>query len=237
MENIQPGAMPWLHRYVGNPMLIGLPQPASSGPASATPTAACARCAATCCRASTCAPTGMEFASEMVIRAAREHLDIRELPIEYHPRGGKSKLSPFRDGWRHLRLMLVYSPTFLFLVPGVVMFAVGSIITLLVFLEVPVFGRNLLVHTLIVGSLLIVVGAQAIGLGLCARAYGVYFIGEQDRSSSACGPAPTRARAGAWRCSCSRRGWRSSAIVVGKLGRERLRHARGRNGSRSWPSP
>jgi hypothetical protein len=61
------------------------------------------------------------------------------------------------------------------------MFVVGSIIALLVFLEVPVFGRNLLVHSLIFGCLLILIGVQAIGLGLCARAFGVYFIGEQDQ--------------------------------------------------------
>ena len=60
----------------------------------------------------------MEFASEMVIRAARRGVDITEIPIQLHPRGGESKLSPFRDGWRHLKLMLVYNPTFLFLVPG-----------------------------------------------------------------------------------------------------------------------
>jgi hypothetical protein len=123
----------------------------------------------------------MEFASEMVIRATRERLDMREIPIALHPRVGTSKLSPFRDGWRHLRLILVYNPTFLFLVPGAVMFAIGSLITLLVFLEVPLFGRNLLVHSLIFGCLLILIGVQAIGLGLCARAFGVYFISEQDR--------------------------------------------------------
>jgi len=60
------------------------------------------------------------------------------------------------------------------------MLAVGSIVALLVLLEVPVFGRNLLVHSLIFGCLLILIGVQAIGLGLCARAFGVYFIGEQD---------------------------------------------------------
>ena len=60
----------------------------------------------------------MEFASEMVIRAAKEKLDIREFPIEYHPRGGESKLSSFRDGWRHLRFLLVHSPTHLFMLPG-----------------------------------------------------------------------------------------------------------------------
>ena len=79
-------------------------------------------------------------------------LDIRELPIELHPRGGESKLSPFRDGWRHLRLMLVYSPTFLFIVPGVVML-LGSIITCSSSATCRL--RPLLfVHTLIAGCLL-----------------------------------------------------------------------------------
>ena len=123
---------------------------------------------------------GMEFASEMVIRATRERLDVREIPIELHPRVGSSKLSPFRDGWRHLRVILVYNPTFLFLLPGAVMFVAGSLITLLVFVHVPVFGRNLYTHSLIVGCLLILLGVQAIGLGLSARAFGVYFISEQD---------------------------------------------------------
>jgi glycosyltransferase involved in cell wall biosynthesis len=123
---------------------------------------------------------GMEFASEMVIRATRERLDVREIPIELHPRVGSSKLSPFRDGWRHLRVILVYNPTFLFLLPGAVMFFAGSLITLLVFAHVPLFGRNLYTHSLIVGCLLILLGVQAIGLGLSARAFGVYFISEQD---------------------------------------------------------
>ena len=123
---------------------------------------------------------GMEFASEMVIRATRERLDVREIPIELHPRVGSSKLSPFRDGWRHLRVILVYNPTFLFLLPGAVMFLAGSLITLLVFVHVPVFGRNLYTLSLIVGCLLILLGVQAIGLGLTARAFGVYFISEQD---------------------------------------------------------
>src|SRR4029077_12415019 len=82
---------------------------------------------------------GMEFASEMVIRAAHEHLDVREVPIELHPRVGDSKLSPFRDGWRHLRLILVYNPTFLFLLPGLVMLFAGSFLPLLVFFFFPCF--------------------------------------------------------------------------------------------------
>ena len=69
----------------------------------------------------------MEFASEMVIRASKEKLDIREFPIEYHPRGGESKLSSFRDGWRHLRFLLVHSPTHLFVIPGAVMLLLGAL--------------------------------------------------------------------------------------------------------------
>jgi hypothetical protein len=122
----------------------------------------------------------MEFAYEMVIRAARERLDMREVPVELHPRSGESKLSPFRDGWRHLRLILVYNPTFLFLVPGCVMLVAGLVLTVLVLSPVPTFGRQLYVHSLIVGSLLVLLGVQAIGCGICARAYSVYFIGEQD---------------------------------------------------------
>ena len=125
---------------------------------------------------------GMEFASEMVIRATREHLDVREIPIELHPRVGDSNLSPFRDGWRHLRLILVYNPTFLFLLPGAVMLAVGTLISLVVFSGLPLIGRGFYIHSLILGCLLIILGVQAIGFGLCARAYGVYFISESDET-------------------------------------------------------
>ena len=178
MQNIKPGAMPLLSR-LGNPLLSGFLNVLHRTNIHD------AHCGMRALRRDVVPilnlrTVGMELASEMVIRATREHLDVREVPIALHPRVGTSKLSPFRDGWRHLRLILVYNPTFLFLVPGAVMFLAGSIITLLVFLQVPVFGRNLLVHSLIFGSLLILIGVQAIGLGLSARAFGVYFISEQD---------------------------------------------------------
>jgi len=179
MQNIKPGAMPLLSR-LGNPLLSGFLNVLHRTSVHD------AHCGMRALRRDVVPilnlrTVGMEFASEMVIRATREHLDVREVPIALHPRVGTSKLSPFRDGWRHLRVILVYNPTFLFLVPGAVMFLAGSAITLLVFLEVPVFGRNLLVHSLIFGCLLILIGVQAIGLGLSARAFGVYFISEQDR--------------------------------------------------------
>jgi glycosyltransferase involved in cell wall biosynthesis len=179
MHDIKPGAMPFLSR-IGNPLLSGFLNVLHRTNVRDV------HCGMRALRREVLPvlnlrTVGMEFASEMVIRATREHLDVQEVPIALHPRVGESKLSPFRDGWRHLRVILVYNPTFLFLIPGAVMFALGSIITLLVFADVPLFGRNLYTHSLIVGCLLILLGVQAIGLGLSARAFGVYFISEQDQ--------------------------------------------------------
>jgi glycosyltransferase involved in cell wall biosynthesis len=178
MQNIKPGAMPFLSR-LGNPLLSGFLNVLHRTNVHDV------HCGMRAVRRDALPvlnlrTVGMEFASEMVIRAARERLDVREIPIALHPRQGTSKLSPFRDGWRHLRVILVYNPTFVFLLPGAVMFVVGSLITFLVFVQVPVFGRSLFIHSLIFGCLLILIGVQAIGLGLSARMFGVYFISEQD---------------------------------------------------------
>jgi glycosyltransferase involved in cell wall biosynthesis len=179
MDGIQPGAMPWLNRYIGNPVLSGFLNVLFKTKVRDV------HCGMRAFRRDVLPrldlhSTGMEFASEMVIRASKEQLDIREFPIELHQRGGRSKLSPFRDGWRHLRLILVYSPNFLFLVPGVVMTAFGGLITVTVFAHLTVFGRPWFIHALIAGSLLVIVGMQVIGLGLCGRAFGVHFMGERD---------------------------------------------------------
>jgi glycosyltransferase involved in cell wall biosynthesis len=179
MENIQPGAMPWLHRYVGNPILTGLLNLFfRTGVGDA-------HCGMRALRRDVLArldlrTTGMEFASEMVIRASKERLRIAEFPIEYHPRGGHSKLSSFRDGWRHLRFLLVHSPTHLFIVPGLTMAGVGLLLMSFVAAGLDFFGRAWGLHTLIGGALLMVVGTQVLALGLCAHAYGTYFMGERD---------------------------------------------------------
>jgi hypothetical protein len=124
--------------------------------------------------------TGMEFASEMVIRAAKEHLAIAEVEIEYHPRGGESKLSSFRDGWRHLRFLLVHSPTYLFIVPGALLALAGTFVSITVLAHLNVIGRSWSIHALIGGALFTIIGTQVLGLGLCAHAYGTYFMGEKD---------------------------------------------------------
>ncbi|HXD55758.1 MAG TPA: glycosyltransferase family 2 protein [Solirubrobacteraceae bacterium] len=179
MDNIQPGAMPWLHRYIGNPILTGLLNLFFRTGISD------AHCGMRALRRDVLGKldlrtTGMEFASEMVIRASKEKLRIAEFPIEYHPRGGESKLSSFRDGWRHLRFLLVHSPNHLFIVPGAVMAGLGTLIILLVETGVDLFGRSWGVHAIIGGALLMIVGTQVLALGLCAHAYGTYFMGEKD---------------------------------------------------------
>jgi glycosyltransferase involved in cell wall biosynthesis len=179
MDNIQPGAMHWLHRYVGNPILTGMLNLFFRTGVND------AHCGMRAVRRDVLPEldlrtTGMEFASEMVIRAAKENLDIRQLPIEYHPRGGASKLSRFRDGWRHLRFLLVHSPTHLFVIPGAVMAAAGALIALTVLTQLNIFGRSWDLHAMIGGALLMVVGTQILALGLCAHAYGMYFMGERD---------------------------------------------------------
>jgi glycosyltransferase involved in cell wall biosynthesis len=179
MDNIQPGAMPWLHQYVGNPILTGLLNLFFRTGISD------AHCGMRALRRDVLPrldlrTTGMEFASEMVIRASKEKLRIAEFPIEYHPRGGESKLSSFRDGWRHLRFLLVHSPTHLFIVPGALLAGLGTLIVVLVGAGLEVAGRDWGMHALIGGSLLMIVGTQVLALGLCAHAYGTYFMGEKD---------------------------------------------------------
>jgi glycosyltransferase involved in cell wall biosynthesis len=179
MDNIKPGAMPWLHRYIGNPALTGILNLFfRTGVADA-------HCGMRALRRDVLPlldlrTTGMEFASEMVIRAAKQNLRISEVPIEYHPRGGESKLASFRDGWRHLRFLLVHSPKHLFIIPGSVLAALGSVIVLFVGAGLDFFGRAWGIHTLIGGVLLMIVGTQMLALGLCALTYGTYFMGERD---------------------------------------------------------
>lgn len=179
MSNIHPGAMPWHHQYIGNPVLTGILNLFFRTGVSD------AHCGMRAVRRDVLPrldlrTTGMEFASEMVIRAAKEKLDIREFSIEYHPRGGESKLSSFRDGWRHLRFLLVHSPTHLFVIPGLVMAVLGVLIALTSVTGVELFGRQWQLHTMVAGALGMIVGTQVLALGLCAHAYGTYFMGEKD---------------------------------------------------------
>jgi len=168
---ILPGAMPWLHRYVGNPVLSGILSlffgrrisDAHCGLRAMT------REAADRMRLRS---SGMEFASEMVALALRHGLAVSEIPITYYPRGGQSKLRSFRDGWRHLRFMLLLSPTPLFLLPGLVAFAAG-LLGLFALLPGPVRVGALLFdyHFMFIASAAAILGQQLVVLGLAAKTY------------------------------------------------------------------
>ena len=168
---ILPGAMPWLHRYVGNPILTGILSVFFGRRISD------AHCGL---RAMTRAAgeemrlrsSGMEFASEMVALALRHDLRVAELPITYYPRGGESKLRSFRDGWRHLRFMLLLSPTPLYLVPGLAALVVGLAgLVALVPGPLRIGGLSLDYHFMFVASALAILGVQLVVLGLAAKSY------------------------------------------------------------------
>ena len=115
---------------------------------------------------------GMEFASEMLVRAVGEGLTIAEVPISYSKRVTPTKLSRFRDAWRHLRFMLLFAPTYLFLIPGAVFLFAGSILMISLSLgPVSFFGRYLDFHSMILGSMLSLLGYQIIMLGIYAKAF------------------------------------------------------------------
>jgi hypothetical protein len=115
---------------------------------------------------------GMEFASEIVVSAVRNNLKIKEIPVQYHPRKGVSKLNPLKDAWRHVRFMLLHSPDYVFLIPGVLIFAIGFTGLVLLF-EGPVrlFGHTYEFHAMIFSSMLVLLGFQIINFGFCAKTY------------------------------------------------------------------
>jgi hypothetical protein len=179
MADIQPGAMPWLHRYLGNPLLTGILNLFFRTGVSD------AHCGMRAFRRELLPrldlrTTGMEFASEWVIRASKLGLDIREIPISYRPRRGESKLSSFSDGWRHLRFLLLHSPTWLFVLPGALLAAAGVLGTLVVLAGIDLFGREWQFHALIASVAALIVGAQILQIGVFARAFALYYLGEHD---------------------------------------------------------
>ncbi len=171
--NIMPGAMPWLHRYIGNPVLSGLLNLFFHAHISDS------HCgmrglSKEAYQRMELHTGGMEFASEMVIKALKQKLRITEVPVRYYPRVGESKLSSFRDGWRHLRFMLLYSPDWLFLWPGLIFFVAG--LALLIALApgpVQIGTMSIGVHFMILGSLLTLLGFQIINLAFYAKTYAV----------------------------------------------------------------
>jgi glycosyltransferase involved in cell wall biosynthesis len=173
MDNILPGAMPAHHRYIGNPVLSGLLRLMFRDRRVRDVHCGLRAISRDAYQRLRCVTTGMEFASEMVVQAIHTGIRIAQRDIVYHPRIGDSKLQSFRDGWRHLRFLVLHSPTMLLLLPGVLFWALGLMLSLpLAFGPVVLGGRNIDIHFMIMAGLLNIVGIQIVTVGLLAKSYG-----------------------------------------------------------------
>jgi glycosyltransferase involved in cell wall biosynthesis len=172
---VLPGAMPFLHRWWGNPMFSKMVRIWFNAPINDV---YCGlrgftkqlydnldqRC------------TGMEFATEMIIKSSLFRVNIAEVPITLHPDGRKSHaphLKTFRDGWRTLRFFLLYSPRWLFLLPGIFLILLGAVSYALALPRLRIGGISFDAHTLLFGSLFILCGYQAILFAIFTKVFAV----------------------------------------------------------------
>lgn len=168
---IEPGAMPPLHRYLGNPVLSSLARMMYKIPISDFH---CGMRAFTreAFERMNVRTAGMEFATEMVVSAAHAGLRITEIPTRLYPdkRDRPPHLRSFRDGWRHLRFILTYAPDWLYLIPGGFLFLLGMAgMTMLASGPAQLGGLSLGIHFLALASLFTLLGANIIGFALLAR--------------------------------------------------------------------
>jgi glycosyltransferase involved in cell wall biosynthesis len=185
---IMPGAMPWLNRHIGNPMLTAVLRTLFGANIS---DAYCGMRGFTkdAFERMDLRSRGMEFALEMLIKSSKLGLRVSEVPITLHPdgRGRPPHLRPWRDGWRTMKLMLLFSPKVLFLVPGLMLFALGLLFLasqLLAPWDDPlrVFGYRLDFHWAILGSFLLLVGYQLTIVHFFARVYSLtHQLQQRDR--------------------------------------------------------
>lgn len=170
---IAPGAMPWLHRYIGNPVLSAVGRLFFRTPIRDFHCGlrGFSRSAVLGLNLRT---SGMEFASEMVVKASLAQLDLREVPTTLAP-DGRSRpphLRSFRDGWRHLRFLLLFSPRWLFLYPGIALLVLGLVVGAILLPGPAQFGRvSFDVHTFLVAALCIIVGLQSISFAIIGRRF------------------------------------------------------------------
>ncbi len=171
---IEPGAMPWLHRWIGNPVLSWLGRTLFGIPVRDF------HCGLRGFRRQTVLnlglhTTGMEWASEVVVANALAGRQITEVPTTLRP-DGRSRpphLRSFRDGWRHLRFLLLYSPKWLFLLPGLVAFIGGALLaTALVLTPITIGGVGFDIGTLLYACAATVLGYQALWFAVLTRRYG-----------------------------------------------------------------
>ena len=171
MGGIQQGAMPFLNRYLGNPVLTLIGRTFFS---KAVGDFHCGLRGFDRERVLQLdlQGDGMEFASEMVVKASIQQLKIIEVPTHLYPDGRSRRphLRPWRDGWRHLRLLLLFSPRWLFLFPGLTLMLLGcSLMAVLAGGPVSIGGVNLDIHTMLFSSVFMIIGMQAVSFAVFAR--------------------------------------------------------------------
>ncbi|WP_049934263.1 glycosyltransferase family 2 protein [Haloplanus natans] len=164
---IKPGAMPPLHRYIGNPLLTKFLN-VFYGAGVSDAHSGMRVFSRDALEEMDLQTTGMEFASEMIMEAGASDLTIREEPITYHEREGDATIESFRDGWRHVRFMLLNAPGYLFSVPGFLLTILGTLIMGIAHFGISLGGVTLGTHSMIGGSLLTLVGFEVLALGVFA---------------------------------------------------------------------
>lgn len=171
---ISKGAMPWKNRYIGNPLLTRIGKVLFKSPVNDFHCGLRGVSKDACLRMDL-RTTGMEFASEMVIKATLLNMRICEVPTTLH-QDGRSRaphLRPWRDGWRHLRFMLLFSPRWLFLIPGTLLLSVSVLIySVLIFQPIRLGSAILDIHTLLFAEAGIILGTLVILTGIIARLIG-----------------------------------------------------------------
>lgn len=167
---IQPGAMTALHRYIGNPILTWMVNALFDAHFSDVHSGFRAIKKNALDRLSLKSP-GMEFASEMMVRARQKGLIVKEVPITYSPRKTPSKLHSFADGWRHIRFVLLLNPLPFIAIPGAFFSLIGFILMVLFALKGNVATSSL--HSFILGAFLLCGGVQVIVFGILMKIYSV----------------------------------------------------------------
>ena len=167
---IAPGAMTWSHRYIGTPAISFLLRVFTGLKVgdSQCGLRAFTRDALNRLELNT---NGMELASEMILKAARRNLKVADVPVPYAERLGEAKLNTFRDGWRHLRFLLLASPNYLFTIPGVVLSVLGLVILLATLPNSRIEIGGWTWQPVFAGSIFVVVGVNALLLGFASRLY------------------------------------------------------------------
>lgn len=164
---IKSGAMPALHQHIGNPLLTRFLN-AFYGAGVSDAHSGFRIFTRDAYETMDLETTGMEFASEMIMEAGAKDLEIVETPIVYHEREGEETLESFKDGWRHVRFMLVNAPGYLFSVPGLIMGVLGMLVMATAYSGGTVGGLTPGVNSMIAGSLLTIVGYQVGSFGVFA---------------------------------------------------------------------